>query len=87
MIRTSRRLRECQVIITHAPASGGAGATDGSDDCTEVFEKEKARLVSLLSTAELEVKDQLPLKITSIYFQEFEGLSNPTPNHPVQVSC
>lgn len=26
------------------------------------------------------------VKVTSIYFQEFEGVSNPTPDHPVQVS-
>ena len=26
------------------------------------------------------------VKVTSIYFQEYEGVSNPTPDHPVQVS-
>ena len=25
------------------------------------------------------------LKVTSIYFQEFDGLSQPSPDHPVQV--
>ena len=26
------------------------------------------------------------MKVTSIFFQEFDGLSNPKPDHPVQVS-
>jgi hypothetical protein len=26
------------------------------------------------------------IRVTSIYFQEYEGLSLPTPDHPVQVS-
>jgi hypothetical protein len=26
------------------------------------------------------------IRVTSIYFQEYEGLSLPSPDHPVQVS-
>jgi tRNA (uracil-5-)-methyltransferase len=82
-IRTSRRTKECMVIIVHSPASGGVGDADGY---AEHFEKEKERLVALLKGAELqtEVAELQPLKVTSIFYQEFEGLSNPKPDHPVQ---
>jgi tRNA (uracil-5-)-methyltransferase len=88
------------VIILHAPAKGGAGAKeDGSDDCTEAFESEKKRLVELLTqcviptpkrdypeghVAEEKKEDEEGIRVTSIFFQEFEGLSHPTPDHPVQ---
>jgi tRNA (uracil-5-)-methyltransferase len=71
---------ECMVIIVHAPPVG----KDGIDN-SEHFEKEKARLLSILTAAELPVPDQAPLKVTSIFFMEFDGLSNPSPEHPVQV--
>lgn len=32
-------------------------------------------------------EDTEGIRITSIFFQEFDGLSNPKPDHPVQVSC
>jgi hypothetical protein len=118
-IRASLRTKECMVIVLHAPAKGGAGARDdGSDDYSHVFEKEKARLVQLLTRSVIPTsKRSLPIeganddsevpmaeglkgnkcdgddddanevgiRITSIFFQEFEGLSNPSPGHPVQV--
>jgi tRNA (uracil-5-)-methyltransferase len=31
-------------------------------------------------------KESMSVKVTSIYFQEFDGLSTPKPEHPVQVS-
>jgi len=82
-IRSSRRTKECMVIIVHAPPV----SQDGSVDHSEHLEKEKTRLISLLTTAELPVDDQTPLKVTSIFFQEFGGLSQPPPEHPIQVSC
>lgn len=87
-IRSSRRTQECMIIIMHTPAEGGIGdkQVEGSDH-KEHFEKERARLVSVLTEAELPIPDQAPLKVTSIFFQEFDGLSHPGPEHPVQVSC
>ena len=87
------------VIIQHAPAKGGAGAREcGSDDYSEYFEAEKDRLIKILTSGPIPLperemphnKESLPseeskeFKITSIYFQEFAGLSAPTPEHPVQ---
>jgi tRNA (uracil-5-)-methyltransferase len=100
-IRSSERTKQCMVIITHAPPSGGAGKKDdGSDDCTDVFEGEKQRLVKMLmdkipkptrtyaegadATKEGESCD---IGVTSLFFQEFDGLSNPLPQHPVQHIC
>ena len=90
-VRTSRRTRECLVIIVHSPASGGVGERDTPDDKSsgspyaESFESEKQRLVALLTAAELPLPDQDgSLKITSIFFQEFDGVSHPSPEHPVQ---
>jgi tRNA (uracil-5-)-methyltransferase len=82
-IRSSRRTQECMIIVVHSPASGAVG---DSIDYSEHFECEKKRLVSVLAKAKLPVPDQDPLGVTSIFFQEYEGLSNPTPDHPVQVS-
>ena len=31
-------------------------------------------------------QEDLSVKVTSVYFQEYDGLSNPKPEHPVQVS-
>ncbi len=112
-IRTSRRTQECMVIIMHAPPSGGLGSKDETDDYSQVFESEKARLVSMLTDREIVVPERdykvskkgekgeiletdddtrgssespTRIKVTSIFFQEFEGVSNPPPKHPVQVS-
>lgn len=120
-IRASLRTKECMIIVLHAPAKGGAGArVDGSDDYSTVFEREKARLVGLLTMGVIPfVERSFPIedhdgsenenaataseskddpcvnevsgvngngiRVTSIFFQEYEGLSNPSPDHPVQV--
>mmetsp|Transcript_15277 Transcript_15277/g.18594 ORF Transcript_15277/g.18594 Transcript_15277/m.18594 type:complete len:709 (+) Transcript_15277:57-2183(+) len=102
-IRSSDRTKECMIVICHAPASGGAGAKDDSDDYSAVFESEKERLVKMLtdkipkpkrmysSSAEAEEKSKCTeddtycdYQVTSLFFQEFDGLSNPQPQHPVQ---
>jgi tRNA (uracil-5-)-methyltransferase len=74
------------IIIVHSPHGGGAGEKSVVDDNLEQYEMEKARLVSALTNAELPVPDESPFKVTSIFFQEFNGLSHPGPEHPVQVS-
>lgn len=99
-IRSSDITKQCMIIICHAPAKGGAGAKiDGSDDYSDVFDKEKERLVKMLTGRIPKPKRELSgpgtenmnndegffdYKVTSLFFQEFEGLSNPTPQHPVQ---
>mmetsp|Transcript_13134 Transcript_13134/g.28507 ORF Transcript_13134/g.28507 Transcript_13134/m.28507 type:complete len:757 (+) Transcript_13134:45-2315(+) len=119
-IRSSARTGQIMIIVVHAPPEGAAGAREcGSDAYSrEVFEKERDRLVKMLtegcipmpprdlpeSPADSEtggnaevVKDEkvtpalnaeeegtISFKVTSIYFQEFDGLSHPTANHPVQ---
>ena len=84
-VRSSRRTRECMVIITHSPASGGAGEKeDTTIDYAQHFDSEKERLVSVLLAAELPVPDQDPMKVTSVFFQEYDDISHPGPDHPVQ---
>lgn len=92
-IRNSERTKQCMVILVHAPPSGGAGKrSDGSDDYSDVFESEKERLVAMLTSKipkpERLRKDETDLYfeygVTSLYFQEFDGLSHPSPEHPVQ---
>jgi tRNA (uracil-5-)-methyltransferase len=128
-IRISERTRECMLIIMHAPPSGGAGAKDDTDDYSDIFESEKARLLSMLTGRDLPTpkrdydaasteaegakklteaeeksppspnrdaevtkepatteaqSPQGPIQVTSVYFQEYSGLSNPGPEHPVQ---
>jgi len=83
-IRTSRRMRECMIIIVHAPVGGGIG-DEGDAVYAEHFEKEKERLLKALSTAELTIPDSTePLKVTSIFFQEFGGMTHPSPDTPIQ---
>lgn len=90
-VRISTRTRECMVIIQHVPTSGGgAGEPDDSKevqspDFTEAFAVEKERLIPILTEANLAREGEEPLKITSVFFQEFGGLSSPPPEHPVQV--
>lgn len=100
-VRSSRRTNECMLIFVHAPPTGGAGSKDNEnvDNYAEVFESEKERLVSILTSRELPIRDVKleedntaeekkangTMKVTSIFFQEFEGLSHPGPEHPVQV--
>jgi tRNA (uracil-5-)-methyltransferase len=111
-IRTSRRTKECMIIIQHNSAPSELPAklsktTSGTDvgtvctqisadteapvDCNTIVANEKERLVSLLVNADLLTAPPdhetapIVIKVTSIFFQEFEGLSNPSPEHPVQV--
>ena len=108
-IRTSRRTKECMIIIQHnSPTSDLAPVGASSDNCTNhhlqvsaadmetkvdtntIFANEKERLISLLINANLltdSSTEAVPtiIKVTSIFFQEFSGLSNPPPEHPVQV--
>ena len=102
-IRSSERTKQCMIVICHAPPTGGAGArSDGSDDYSDVFEKEKQRLVKMLTgkiptpkrmvagpgtdfiNARKEKEEYCTCEVTSLFFQEFDGLSNPKPEHPVQ---
>lgn len=84
-VRTSRRTAECMIVIMHAPVSGGIG--DASDFSQQDVDNDKTRLVSVLTQSSFvvpDVPDQAPLKVTSIFFQEFDGVSSPSPDHPVQ---
>lgn len=107
------------IIVVHAAPEGAAGAREcGSDSYgRDVFEKEKERLVSMLTKgsipmpnrnlpdlpkaaaegedktddndaveAAVDTEDEktVTFKVTSIFFQEYNGLSHPTPNDPVQ---
>ncbi|KAI2512310.1 RNA methyltransferase [Fragilaria crotonensis] len=90
-IRSSKRTKECMVIIQHAPPTGGLGVAE-KQDFSNVFESEQQRLVKLLVERDLpmpertvDVEEQhFPLRVTSIFFQEYDGLSTPPPEHPVQ---
>jgi tRNA (uracil-5-)-methyltransferase len=98
-IRMSRRTNQCMLIIQHAPPTGAAGSkTDGSEDHTAVFESESKRLVRMLTKhsirlpsaesrampADAASEAKTDMRVTSIYFQEYDGLSTPSPAHPVQ---
>lgn len=84
-IRTSRRTNECMLIFIHAPVIMEGGPKEcRSEDFSGIFDQEKERLVGCLRKADLPVDGQGPMKVTSIYFQEFDGLSHPSPGHPVQ---
>jgi tRNA (uracil-5-)-methyltransferase len=57
-VRISERTRECMLIIMHAPPSGGVGAKDDTDKYTDVFESEKARLLSMLVGRDLLIPER-----------------------------
>lgn len=82
-VRASRRTRQCMIIVTHTPSSGGQGE---AVEWSSHVDKEKERLVQVLKSAELPLPDQDPIRITSVYFQEFEGLSAPGPDVPVNLA-
>lgn len=90
-IRCSRRTKECMIIVQHAPPSGGATGTQ-KEDYSNVFDSEKERLLNMLVNKDLpnvkrplEVQDSYStLRVTSIFFQEYDGLSTPPPEHDVQ---
>ena len=108
-IRTSRRTKECMIIIQHnsppsvmvpsavIPDNSASGSDEQGYKDTEplvgnnsIFERERDRLISLLINADLLTAPSVEavpttIKVTSIFFQEFAGLSNPPPEHPVQV--
>jgi tRNA (uracil-5-)-methyltransferase len=97
-IRTSRRTQECMIIIQHNSVQSLSNNVPGSEDdkivsddtidWATLFVKEKERLISLLINAELRTEADPPsIAVTSIFLQEFSGLSNPSPEHPVQVCC
>jgi tRNA (uracil-5-)-methyltransferase len=95
-VRSSRRTREVMVVVVHSPITGGIAeqqdCESSSISYTESFESEKNRLLSRLVSAELPTssdsangaKVEPALKVTSVFFQEFHGLSHPPPEHPVQ---
>jgi len=101
-IRTSDRTKECMIIITHAPSTGGVGKRDdGADDYSKVFDSEKERLTKMLTVGAIPtparnfpaLHDEMEcdsgatpcdIHVTSLLFQEYEGLSNPPPEHPIQ---
>ena len=93
-IRTSRRTKECMIIIQHNSPPSELNATADSEtpvDCATIVANEKERLVSLLVNADLltvppdQDATSTLIKVTSLFFQEFSGLSNPSPEHPVLV--
>lgn len=92
-VRVSRRTQECMIVIQHnSPLSTKAAfkqdaiLNDNSQNgVTSAFAAERQRLIAILAGAELPSENNF-VKVTSIFFQEFSGLSNPSPEHPVQVS-
>jgi tRNA (uracil-5-)-methyltransferase len=98
-VRVSRRTQECMVVVQHnSPTSANAAynrdSVDGmpkegfsQSNVISIFAAEREKLIAMLTDAELpSVSAQSFIKVTSIFFQEFSGLSNPSPEHPVQVS-
>ena len=82
-IRASRRTRQCMLVIVHSPTSGGQGE---QVDWSATVDQERERLLAMLQKAKLPVPNQEPIEITSVYFQEYEGLSNPKPDDPVTLA-
>ena len=88
------------VICHAPSKGGAGARDDGSDDYSAIFESEKERLVKLLSgkipqpkrdypsnAEKISIEDDSPycdISVTSLYFQEYDGLSSPSPEHPVQ---
>jgi tRNA (uracil-5-)-methyltransferase len=90
-IRSSRRTSECMIIIQHAsPSHEKLDCSD--EESLRLFQQEQQKLVTLLTENDLppvdrsvEIEDpHFPLRVTSIFFQEYHGLSTPPPEHPVQ---
>eukprot|EP00979_Chaetoceros_neogracilis_P009923 scaffold2299_cov156-Chaetoceros_neogracile.AAC.1 len=88
------------IIVHAPASGGAGRREDGSDDYSAAFEGEKERLVKMLTEKISKPTRTYPgcseekakpgenefcdIAITSLFFQEFEGLSNPPPQHPVQ---
>jgi len=106
-IRTSERTNQCMIILVHAPAKGGLGKReDGQDDYSADFEKEKKRLIDMLTKScipkpkrtyskesvirndsncdNMDLVNSTDMRVTSCFFQEYDGVSCPSPEHPVQ---
>jgi tRNA (uracil-5-)-methyltransferase len=89
-LRSSRRTREVMVVVLHSPASGGLAEIASPSLYAESFESEKNRLLQCLVSkdltppASMESVDENSMKVTSVFFQEFDGVSHPSPDHPVQ---
>jgi tRNA (uracil-5-)-methyltransferase len=89
-LRSSRRTREVMVVILHSPESGGLAEIASPSLYAESFESEKNRLLQCLVSkdltpaASMESGDENSMKVTSVFFQEFDGVSHPSPDHPVQ---
>ena len=93
-LRFNRR-HECMVVIVHAPPTGGAG---GGPDVSDQWPTVQQQLVDRLTRQPLTWKHdnnddtdddtdddkESYVKVTSVFFQEYAGLSNPKPEDPVQ---
>ena len=91
------------IVVHAPAEGGAGAAGDATDDHSRAFEGEKRRLVEMLTASALPTPtrdctadqggeggtgpESVSIRVTSIFFQEFVGLSNPSPEHPVQVSC
>jgi tRNA (uracil-5-)-methyltransferase len=88
------------IVVHAPAGGGVGARHCGSDDYSTVFESEKQRLIDMLTNDVIptpsrnlpeghqkekeEISDDAGIKVTSIFFQEYVGLSNPPPEHPVQ---
>jgi tRNA (uracil-5-)-methyltransferase len=89
-IRTSDRTLECMLIICHTSSDHVKRfhPTDSSGTTAhDLVKAEKEKLVDLLKSTNL-AKDEAnePFRVTSIFFQQYDGASSPTLDHPVEVS-
>lgn len=91
------------IVVHAPASGGAGANGDAAEDYSAAFEGEKKRLVEMLTGRALPTpKRDYPaghvgeggegcgdgeVRVTSVFFQEFVGLSNPSPDHPVQVSC
>jgi len=71
-IRLSKTMKQCMIVVLYGPP-------EKKDEDT--LEKEKLRLVAML-TKNKKTKPK-GFKVTSIYYQEYDGVSNPSPNDVV----
>ena len=88
------------IIVHAPSSGGAGKREDGSDDYSAAFEGEKKRLIKMLTEKIPKPTRTYPgcseekanpgenqfcdIAVTSLFLQEFEGLSNPPPEHPVQ---
>lgn len=88
------------IVVHAPASGGAGANGDAAEDYSAAFEGEKKRLVEMLTGRALPTpKRDYPaghvgeggegcgdgeVRVTSVFFQEFVGLSNPSPDHPVQ---